>query len=93
MGSFTTFAFDGLKKRGKGKSKAKRRTTKAKRRSGFGAASRAKVRVCGCKVRRTKNGRPMLVCPDNPMQRFVSEAEAAKIGRGETCTTVLKPVK
>ena len=90
MGSFTTFAFDGLKK--------KRRTTKSKRRrSGFGrikrGTSRGTVKVCGCKVKRTKNGRPMLVCPGNPMRRFVSEAEAAKVGRGETCTTVLKPVK
>ena len=92
MASFTTFAFDGLKRHRRGSTRRSLR--------GFGRIKRGTHRsmekVCGCTLSsvRAKGGRrqPVLVCPGTPMRKFVSKAAAAKI-HGKVCTTVLKPLR
>ena len=92
--AFTTFAFDGLKR--KRRSGSKRRASRSLGRIKRGA-KRSMEKVCGCKLStvRAKGGRrqPVLVCPGTPMRRFVSKADAARMHGKSVCTTVLKPLR
>lgn len=107
--SFTTFAFDGLRKTKRRTRKGNRRPTSGSRKSGRikKGRTRSKERVCGCEVvylpRGVRGGgkkgkQPALQCEGTPMVKYIPrEAVGEHRRRARSgkglCTTMLKPLK